>query len=178
MSDLIIPDTGSHLSALYERVAELERRVMAFDTPDAEEGCCTVLCCNDQPGDALGAGEFFDYCTVTLEETAGVATRLAINGDAVVRADAAGQIIFDVAAVVSGQAYFERPIWDMTMASGGRTSLHVTNTIDTNDASPTVSIRVRNLNTVAITVIAVNLQVLVYGVRDGSVACGESAGTS
>lgn len=158
-----------------DRLGEIERRVLTLgDEPPEEGGCCVVLCCNDAPADELEVGEQETYCLVDLEETPGDAIRLAVNATVTIVAVDSGQIIVDAAVAVSSTVYVERSSLILTMAAGDTIPISVTNVVDTNDATPSVGIVVRNLNTPTIRVQSINLQVLVYGVRDGSTACGET----
>ena len=166
------------LNSYARRLEELERRVLVLgDDPTDEIGCCTVLCCNDHPNFDQATGVSHTYCAVTLEESAGDALRLAIHGFVVVSAQAAGAVQFDVGASVDGTAYLERGKHRETMASGDVVTIPVLTTVDSNATGPTVSLVVRNQDVTTIRVLAVGLQVLVYGVRDGSQACGQTAGT-
>lgn len=179
MNNQGVADMPAYVADLIERVIELERKVLVLgDDPPEDAGCCTVLCCDATPGATLGSGASDLYCAQTLENTAGVATRLVIVGFVTARASGAGQVIWDLAAAVDSQAYLYRPRFNRTLISGDQCTLTVVNTIDTNATAPVVSLKVRNLNTTSIIVDYVNLACLVYGVRDGSAACGESAGTS
>lgn len=177
-NELAIPTAGDILTNHVDRLVELERRVLTLgDEPPEEGGCCGVLCCNDNPSDTLATGESFDYCAVTLEESPGEAIRLAFNGFVVVQASSSGVVQFDVTAIVAAQAYLERATWRQTLAANDIVTVPMTNTIDTAAAAPVSALRVRNLGSPSIVVLAVNLRVDVYGIRDGSTACGEIAGT-
>lgn len=170
-------DVSQILADALERIAELERKVLVLgDDAPADEGCCTVLCCNDAPSDDLATSEEADYCGVTLEETAGSALRLVTFGIVVVRAQV-GAVAFDASVVVDSTEYLERSRHFLTMAANDEVTVPVLNTIDVSTPNPLVAIRVRNLGTPTIRVRYVNVATLVYGVRDGSTACGELAGT-
>lgn len=172
-------DIAGQVADALERIAELERKVLVLgDEPPEDPGCCTVLCCDTTPGATLTSGQSALYCATTLENTAGVATRIVVIGFVTLHAAADGQVIWDLAAAVDSQAYLYRPRFNRTLVTGDQCTLTVVNTIDTNATAPVVSLKVRNLNTVSIVVDYVNLAGLVYGVRDGSSACGQSAGTS
>lgn len=171
-------DLAAYVADLRARVAELERKVLVLgDDPPGDEGCCTVLCCDSTPAATLATGESALYCETPLEDTAGVATRLVVIGFVTVHAVSAGQVTWDLAAAVDGQAYLYRPRFNRALATDDEATLTVVNTIDTTATAPTVSLRVRNLNTISFVVTYVNLACLVYGVHDGSTACGQSAGT-
>ena len=172
-------DLAGYVSDLRERVLELERKVLVLgDEPPGDEGCCTVLCCDSAPGTSLTTGQSSLQCARTLEETAGVATRIVVIGFVTVTASAGGNMVWDLAATVDSQAYLFRPRFNRTVVTNDQSTLTVVNTIDTNATAPVVSLKIRNLSTVTFSITYVNMAALVYGVRDGSTACGESAGTS
>lgn len=177
-NELAIPHSGDLLRGHDGRLEEIERRVLTLgDEPPEEGGCCVVLCCNDSPAEDLEVGQTGTYCSVSLEETPGDAIRLAVNATVTIQAVDAGQVLLDAAVSVNGTVYLERSDLVLTMAAGDKIPISVTNVIDVNDPDPAVAIVVRNLNTPTIRIVKLNLQVLVYGVRDGSTACGEVAGT-
>lgn len=171
-------DMAGMLAEALERIGELERKVLALgDEPPADEGCCTVLCCDSAPAATLTTGQADFYCETPLEDTAGNATRIVVIGFVTVHATGAGNLIWDLAASVDGAAYLYRPRCNRTVLSGDQFSLTVVNTIDTSSTAPVVSLKVRNLSTVSFVVDYANVVGLVYGVRDGSAACGEAPGT-
>ena len=165
-NELAIPDTGTILSNHVRRLEELERRVLTLgDDPPGEEGqCCGVLCCDDEAHTTQATGVSHDYCSVTLESSPGDATRLAFSAHVVVQAVSSGLVVFDVAAVVDGQAYLSRATWQQTLAANDVVTVPLVNTIDTNATAPVCAVRVRNLGTPSIQVLA-NNQVDAYGIR-------------
>lgn len=178
-NELAIPGSGDVIVNHVGRLEELERRVRSLDDdpPDDAGGCCGVLCCDDESHTTVVTGDHLDECSVTLESSPGDATRLAFSAHVVVQAVSSGLVVFDVAALVDGQPYLSRPSWQQTLAANDVVTVPLVNTIDTNATAPVCAVRIRNLGTPSISVLGVNLRVDVYGVRDGSLACGHSAGT-
>lgn len=171
------PDLPAYVVDLIERVTELERRVLVLgDEPPADGGCCTVLCCNDNPGTTLTAGSSATFCAVTLEDTAGSALRLVVIGtvDVVLSDVAGGAWSFQGSAAIGGVSYLEYERFARTVgAQGDEITVPIVNVIDVNVPGPVVSLKVQNLGAPSITVARTNIAVMVYGVRDGSSACGE-----
>lgn len=177
MSDSgIIQTTERFLAQLDRRVENLERRARSLTTPEPSFGCCTLYCCNDNPGGTITTGNVSNDCETDIEDIGGVGLRLDVSGFYVIQSLGNGATDNLVGATVDGTVYMEQGRFARTVATNDIWTLPIEQVIDVNTASPLVAAFYWNIGTVSTTLVAVTLKVRVYP-REGSQACGEVAGS-
>lgn len=174
-----VPNALSKLVELERRIETLERRAPAFAGGPPLQSCCEVYCCDVAPIDTLSFAEVGHYCTTDIDEQGGVDLRLSLWCMVQVQMlGAAGAHELDVIVYfeVDGTLYVQNARLAQTAKQNDIFTLNNVNTIDITGTTATVDVYVQNTQLTDIAVLAVNLRVGV-GPTDGSLACGEVAGS-
>lgn len=171
-----IPDDRKKMAELERRIENLERRALSLTAPVTSGGCCDLFCCNSTPIDTLDIGEVGQYCSIDIDEQAGIGLRLDLDCMVVLESAGTGGVDAIVTFAVDGSVFVEEAREARGMTTSDIFTLSNTMVVDTLSSAPNVVVYVQNLNVTTINVLAVNLKVRV-GPKDGSTACGEVAGT-
>lgn len=179
MSDsLRISNSDEMLARALEDIAELKRRARVPDVEQHDSGCCDSYCCEGVDQHDLEVGESFTLCTVDPDPVGGEAIRLKVRADVELQAQDAGAVLVQMHCEVDGTTFIGKPRWIQNTVEVSDTEvLNWGWTIDAATADPTVEVKVQNMGTPTIRVVQHHVQVDV-GPADGSIACGQAAGTS
>ena len=173
-----VPNAVSKMAELERRIETLERRAPAFAGPPPIQSCCDVYCCDVAPFDDLAFAELGFYCSTDIQEQAGVDLRLSMWCMVVIQQQGTGTNDFDaqVGFDVDATQYVQLARTNLSLRQNDIITMNAVNTVDISGTTATVDVFVQNLQLTTIRVLAVNFR-LGVGPTDGSLACGEVAGS-
>lgn len=176
-NELAVSSMTGEIASLRKRVEELEARALLLGSDEAPPAdCCTAYCCIEGSNTTLTTGQIMTLCSTDVEALGGLDLRVDVYGWVKFTANADGAVDAFVWVEVDGSTYVGAPRFAMDMKNGNFMTLPIGNSIDPSTTAPTVRARIQNLGATAI-VVKQNYLRIEVGPQDGSIACGEIAGS-